>query len=88
MARYVRCKASHPLVKKLEKLFDSMREAHISISVCPDSSHISVSWEGSGTEYRLLDLEDSADEPRRPIELPPELEWKLVFEKENEVKRE
>ena len=74
----IRAREWHPLMQKLERIFQKMEEEGVTISW---EDRCFVVTEKDGKEWELLDLEDR-DYQLGPTTFPPTLEYKLVRDEE------
>ncbi|MFA6159331.1 MAG: hypothetical protein WC763_06935 [Candidatus Paceibacterota bacterium] len=81
MARRFKLNDGHPTALALGRVFDKMRDEGISI-VLNEYGSISVRHEGRDTVFILLEVDQDTD----PVEFPPPLETKLVYEKSEKVR--
>ncbi|MFA5398340.1 MAG: hypothetical protein WC346_20170 [Methanogenium sp.] len=79
MAR-IRLYPNHPMVVKLNKIFDLMADLKIHLSIESDEIYVTDET-GEFPTCRLVE----ADDGQRISELPPAFEHKLTYEKDLEV---
>jgi hypothetical protein len=83
MSRWAHCTEHHEVRKKLEKIFDVLREQGITID---HEDGFIVIRTVDGFNGRLLDQEDSVDSNgQHNVTLPPEVEFKLCFKKHEDT---
>jgi hypothetical protein len=73
----MRLREDHPRYKQLESLFEKMGELGLSISF-GRGGDVRISFAGDARTYELKDAEASCP----TTELPPQLEYKLTYEKQ------
>lgn len=82
---FYRIKRSSDLIKKLERLEDAFQDAGLSLMF---EGSVMLRESSSGRMFHLLDLETNVDWLEQGgayiSEFPPQLEYKLCWEKEEE----
>ncbi len=82
----IKAKDNHPLVQRLERVWEAMEKENISIEFF--YHRFIVTDHKTGESWELLDLEEDFNGTPIGVTLPPTFEWKLCQDRPEKKKEE